>query len=95
MKTCAHCGKQFEVGGSLTIGGTLNKGSVTYPLCHPNEGGDCYRLVTVYGEPVGARKDGRWKLYDLWRTHGSSVESHSSEGWELAAAIIAAGFRQT
>lgn len=24
-------------------------------LCHPNVGMDCYRLVTIYGETIGAR----------------------------------------
>lgn len=49
-KSCAHCGKRFEVGGSLHTGG------VEYPLCHPDEGLDCYHLVTVYGEEIGSRK---------------------------------------
>lgn len=49
MKTCAHCGKQFRIGGSLYRDGS------TYPLCHPNEGLDCYHLVTVYGEEIGSR----------------------------------------
>lgn len=49
MKTCAHCGNQFDIGGSLYLDG------VDYPVCHPDEGQDCYRLVTVYGEPVGSR----------------------------------------
>lgn len=51
FKTCAHCGKRFEAGGSLFREG------VDYPLCHPDEGLDCYRLVTVYGERIGCRKD--------------------------------------
>lgn len=50
-KACAHCGKRFEVGGSLFRDG------VDYSLCHPDEGLDCYRLVTVYGEEIGSRKD--------------------------------------
>ncbi len=35
------------------------RGGRTHPLCHPDTGLDCYRLVTVYGEPIGARKPGR------------------------------------
>ncbi|MDF3309772.1 hypothetical protein P3H15_32660 [Rhodococcus sp. T2V] len=32
---------------------------VTHYLCHPNKGDgpDCYRLVTIYNEPIGSRKD--------------------------------------
>lgn len=34
------------------------KDDKSYSLCHPNEPNrpDCYRLVTVYKEPIGARK---------------------------------------
>lgn len=56
MKVCAHCGKRFKVGGSLYTGG------VDYPLCHPDEGLDCYHLVTVHGEEIGSRKEGRRKV---------------------------------
>jgi len=48
VKTCAHCGQQFSLGGSLYRDG------VTYPLCHVT-GQDCYHLVTVYGEEIGSR----------------------------------------
>lgn len=51
IRVCAHCGQSFEVGGSLHTGG------VDYPLCHPDDGLDCYHLVTVYGEEIGSRKD--------------------------------------
>jgi len=44
-------------------------------------------------EPVPAA-DEREALYDLWSRHGSSWESDSSEGRELADAIVAAGFRR-
>lgn len=37
--TCAHCAK--PVRGWATVG--------VQRLCHPNEGLDCYRRVTVYG----------------------------------------------
>lgn len=53
MKTCAHCGLtcgNYEGGyASLNFA----------PLCHPNAAGrpDCYRRVTVYGEPLGALRD--------------------------------------
>lgn len=37
--------------------GSIHKDGVNYPLCHPDEGLDCYHLVTVYGEKIGSRKD--------------------------------------
>jgi len=49
MKTCAHCGEQFRHGASLTT----PEGH--WDLCHPDEGLDCYHLVTVWREPVGSR----------------------------------------
>lgn len=49
MYSCAHCGTRFRYGGFL------HRDGVTYPLCHPNEGLDCYRLVTVYDEEIGSR----------------------------------------
>lgn len=51
--TCSHCGSNREVYGSYQEGG-----GPLYQLCHPNEGMDCYRLVTVYHEPIGARLPG-------------------------------------
>lgn len=36
----------------------------------------------------------RDELYELWSRHGSSWESDSSEGYELADAILAAGYRK-
>jgi hypothetical protein len=48
-RSCAHCGKVGETYGQLN----------NSPLCHPNVGMDCYRLVTVYHEPIGARLPGR------------------------------------
>lgn len=47
-RSCAHCGRTGHCFAQV------NK----YPLCHPNEGMDCYRLVTIYDEPIGARKPG-------------------------------------
>lgn len=47
-KICAHCGNSLRGYGSVNS---------SY-LCHPDVGMDCYRLVTVYGEPMGARKPG-------------------------------------
>jgi hypothetical protein len=44
-RACAHCGKVGETYGQLN----------SSPLCHPNVGMDCYRLVTIYHEPIGAR----------------------------------------
>ena len=49
-------------------------------------------LRALLGEPVPA--DEREALYELWSRHGSSYESDSSEGYELADAILAAGFRR-
>lgn len=37
--TCAHCGAPQR--GHATVG--------VQRLCHPDDGPDCYRLVTVYG----------------------------------------------
>lgn len=46
---CAHCGTLAFFAGFLNDA----------PLCHPNQGLDCYRLVTVYREPIGARLPGQ------------------------------------
>ena len=45
---CHHCGRSGQTYGRLS----------NHPLCHPNVGMDCYRLVTVYHEPLGARLPG-------------------------------------
>lgn len=37
--TCAHCANERR--GYASVG--------VQPLCHPDAGMDCYRLVTVYG----------------------------------------------
>lgn len=39
---CAHCGNRMRGVASKTVRGR------TYWLCHPDEGMDCYRLVTLY-----------------------------------------------
>lgn len=41
-----------------------------------------------------SEQEDREALYDLWSRHGSSWESDSSEGRELADAIVAAGCRR-
>jgi len=48
MTLCAHCGKPRR-GWAMWH---------NEPLCHTDEAGypDCYRLVTVYHEPLGFRK---------------------------------------
>jgi hypothetical protein len=46
VPTCSHCGLPRR--GSA---GVLLK-SGYYPLCHPDEGLDCYHLVTVYKHPI-------------------------------------------
>jgi hypothetical protein len=62
MKTCDHCGRQRQIMASLTHA----DGPRMY-LCHPNQADhpiferngtnpDCYRLVTIYREPIGSRK---------------------------------------
>lgn len=43
---CSHCQCIMRGSAGLTLDG------VHYPLCHPDEGMDCYRLVTVYKHPV-------------------------------------------
>lgn len=53
MKTCGHCGAEFRYGGGIS------RGSEPWvDLCHPDVGMDCYRLVTIYDEPIGARLPG-------------------------------------
>ncbi|MGP3708506.1 hypothetical protein [Gordonia paraffinivorans] len=46
---CAHCGTYSDLLGGYAQG---------VRLCHPDDGLDCYRLVTVYDEPIGSRKPG-------------------------------------
>lgn len=70
MKVCAHCGRRFRVGGSIFTGG------VEYPLCHPDDGLDCYRLVTVYGETIGARLNG---LVEIDKTQHAGPRSEPRE----------------
>lgn len=48
VRSCGLCGRALPPG---EVGWALD----TY-LCHPDEGQDCYRLVTVYDEPL---PDGR------------------------------------
>lgn len=56
---CGYC--LARVQGSAAI--TTDSGTVY--LCHPDEGQDCYRLVTVYHKPLA---DGRvWGLSE-WDT---------------------------
>lgn len=50
MTECDHCGREQRGYAHLYRDG------VNYALCHPDEGVDCYRLVTVYGEKMGLRK---------------------------------------
>lgn len=45
---CAHCGLPARGYASLA-GGTR--------VCHDDREPDCYRLVTVYGEPLGRLKE--------------------------------------
>lgn len=51
--TCVHCGRICGdgAGGYGTVEGQ--------PVCHPNapDRPDCYRLVTVYREKLGSRKE--------------------------------------
>ena len=47
---CAHCGRPQRGSAAIFID------QVEYPLCHPAAGLDCYHLVTVYKEPIGARR---------------------------------------
>jgi hypothetical protein len=41
-RICGHC--QRPIRGMGSVGGTF--------LCHPDDGMDCYRLVTLYGHPM-------------------------------------------
>lgn len=47
---CDHCGRPLR-GWAV-----LRRGGITFHLCHPGVGLDCYRLVTVYNEPIGLRR---------------------------------------
>lgn len=46
---CAHCGRVSD-----RLEAMVNDRWV----CHPDTGMDCYRLVTVWHEPIGARLPG-------------------------------------
>lgn len=58
---CFHCGKAMGAG---TEGGYAKVHGRT--VCHPNvpERADCYRLITVYKEPLGSRLSGT--VGQLW-----------------------------
>lgn len=44
------CGKEQR--GSAGIWAASDGGSEYVPLCHPDEGQDCYHLATVYHRPL-------------------------------------------
>ncbi|ASN69246.1 hypothetical protein 7S3_68 [uncultured Caudovirales phage] len=53
---CDHCGRTM---GDFAGGyGGMYKDGQHYNLCHPNgpDRPDCYHLVTVYREQIGARR---------------------------------------
>jgi hypothetical protein len=52
MKTCAHCGRTGRIEARFRPVGR----SESVPLCHPREGLDCFTLVALYQEPLGARR---------------------------------------
>lgn len=47
MQACAHCGTKLQDQGSGFVR--------DQPVCHPDVGMDCYRLVTVYDHPLPCR----------------------------------------
>ena len=48
--TCGHCGqRQLGALNHYDRGGATADGT---PLCHPDFGMECYRLVTVYHHPT-------------------------------------------
>ena len=56
--TCAHCG---QVCGDYEGGyACITRGGAVIHLCHPNDPDrpDCYHLVTIAGDPLGALKAG-------------------------------------
>ena len=46
QELCSHCGKAMRGNAGMSLNGRHHH------LCHPDEGMDCYRLVTVYQHPV-------------------------------------------
>lgn len=59
MKICGHCGEQMRGSASIT------DASGTVWLCHPDEGRDCYHLVTVWGhDPHPGCRQCRDDLHD-------------------------------
>lgn len=75
-RICRHCGTKAR--GYADVGG---------PVCHPDAGMDCYRLVTVYGHPMPCTpcSDARM-LLDLqsepWTDFASLEDSPSLAGGE-------------
>lgn len=61
QKTCAHCGNPQQ--GSANIG--------PVPVCHPDNPDlpDCYRLITVFHEPLGIRRPDAGPLRTLAHTY--------------------------
>jgi hypothetical protein len=45
-RLCGHCSQPQRGFASVTYAGA------PMPLCHPDDGPDCYRLVTVYHHPT-------------------------------------------
>lgn len=60
MRNCDHCGREQRGYAHLYREGK------NHALCHPDEGLDCYRLVTMYGEPLGIRKLAAWVFSIDW-----------------------------
>ena len=58
---CAHCGRRLERFEGSVSAVTLGSGEAprNYWVCHPDDPKliDCYRLVTVYNELLGARRE--------------------------------------
>lgn len=66
MTTCAHCAHDLD--GSASVGDS--------PLCHPGDGLDCYRLVTIYGHAMPC-------------TECVLARASDDEGWDVLYALAA------
>lgn len=64
MTDCAHCVRPQR--GYAAVN--------SHPLCHPDEGLDCYRLVTIYGHEMPCRTcQNRLNSDPKWESQWQSI----------------------